>query len=48
MTGCGPFMHDDPVDRPLDVFHGRTTLHFGNGRESYLLLPIVPKANARR
>ena len=42
MTGCGPFMHDDPIDRPSDVFGGRTTLHFGGGREPYLLLPIIP------
>jgi predicted acyl esterase len=41
MTGCGPFMHDDPVDRPPDLFGGRTTLHFGGGREPYLLLPII-------
>src|SRR6266446_4534800 len=42
MTGCGPFMHDDPIDRPPDVFGGRTILHFGGGREPYLLLPIIP------
>jgi uncharacterized protein len=42
MTGCGPFLHDDPIDRPPDVFGGRTTLHFGGGRESHLLLPIIP------
>jgi uncharacterized protein len=42
MTGCGPFMHDDPIDRPTEVFGGRTTLHFGGGREPHLLLPIVP------
>jgi predicted acyl esterase len=42
MTGCGPFMHDDPLDRPPEVFGGRTTLHFGAGREPYLLLPVIP------
>jgi len=42
MTGCGPFMHDDPIDRPPDVFGGRTILHFGGGREPHLLLPIIP------
>jgi uncharacterized protein len=42
MTGCGPFMHDDHIDRPPDVFGGRTTLHFARGRELYLLLPIIP------
>ena len=41
-TGCGPFLHDDANDRPPDIFGGRTTIHAGPGRESYLLLPIVP------
>jgi uncharacterized protein len=42
LTGCGPFLHDDPVDRPPDVFAGQTTLHFGASRSPYLLLPIIP------
>jgi predicted acyl esterase len=46
MTGCGPFMHDDPIDRPADIFGGRTTLHFGPGRDAYLLLPIIPPKSA--
>jgi len=41
-TGCGPFLHDDPRDRPAAVFGGTTTLHFGKGRENYLLLPVIP------
>ncbi len=41
-TGCGPFLHDDPQDRPPAIFGGRTTLHFGAGRESFVLLPVVP------
>jgi hypothetical protein len=48
MTGCGPFVHDDPADRPPDVFGGRTSLHFGGGREPYLLLPIIPAKETRR
>jgi predicted acyl esterase len=50
LTGCGPFLHDDPRDRPPAIFGGTTTLHFGAGRQPYLLLPIVPpkKAAARR
>jgi predicted acyl esterase len=43
LKGCGPFLHDDPVDRPRDVFGGQTTLHFGGDRQAYLLLPVVPK-----
>ena len=41
-TGCGPFLHDDPVDRPPEIFGGQTTVHAGPGTESYLLLPFVP------
>jgi uncharacterized protein len=48
--GCGPFLHDDPRDRPADVFGGVTGLHFGAGRQPYLSLPLIPpkKAAARR
>lgn len=40
MKGCGPFLHDDPQDRPTDVFGGTTTLHTGPEHGAYLLLPI--------
>ncbi|MGE5096646.1 MAG: CocE/NonD family hydrolase [Betaproteobacteria bacterium] len=43
LLGCGPFLHDDPRDRPHDVFAGRTTLHFGAGRDAYVLLPVIPE-----
>jgi predicted acyl esterase len=42
LKGCGPFLHDDPRDRPPAVFNGTTTLHFAGGKMPYLLLPIVP------
>ncbi|HXZ22500.1 MAG TPA: CocE/NonD family hydrolase [Pseudolabrys sp.] len=42
LKGCGPFLHDDPRDRPPAVFNGTTSLHFGRGKLSYLLLPIIP------
>jgi len=42
LRGCGPFLHDDPRDRPAAVFGGRTTLHSGPGRESYVLVPVIP------
>ena len=42
LRGCGPFLHDDPRDRPADVFAGKTTLHVAPDRASYLLLPIIP------
>ena len=45
--GCGPFLHDDPHDRPQDVFGGRTTLHLGPDRPAHLLLPIIPPKGSR-
>ncbi len=41
-TGCGPFLHDDPRDRPVAIYGGKTTIHLGSGRENFLLLPIIP------
>jgi len=41
LTGCGPFLHDDPRDRPPEIFAGVTSLHFGAQRP-FLLLPIIP------
>ena len=40
LRGSGPFLHDDPDDRPPEVFGGTVTVHGG----SYLLLPFVPEA----
>jgi uncharacterized protein len=40
--GTGGMTHDDPDDRPKEMFGGTVTLHAGGGRESYLLLPIIP------
>jgi hypothetical protein len=34
--------HNDASDRPRDVFAGTVTLHAGGGRESYLLVPVIP------
>jgi predicted acyl esterase len=42
-TGNGPFLHDDPRDRPVAIYGGKTTLHFGGGRENFVLLPIIPE-----
>jgi predicted acyl esterase len=42
LKGCGPFLHDDPRDRPMSIFNGTTTLHFRAGAMPYLLLPIIP------
>jgi predicted acyl esterase len=43
LTGCGPFLHDDPQDRPPEIFGGTTTLHFGRAMPNYVLLPIIPE-----
>ncbi|OFV97726.1 MAG: peptidase S15 [Acidobacteria bacterium RIFCSPLOWO2_02_FULL_61_28] len=42
MRGCGPFLHDDPRDRPPAIFGGTTTLHAGPGRHPSVLLPVIP------
>jgi predicted acyl esterase len=42
MRGCGPFVHDDPQDRPPEVFEGKVTLHFGPQRAANVLLPVIP------
>ncbi|HZC14627.1 MAG TPA: CocE/NonD family hydrolase [Thermoleophilaceae bacterium] len=39
LRGSGPFLHDDPDDRPPKVFGGTVTVHAG----SYVLLPFVPE-----
>ena len=41
MKGCGPFTHEDPTDRPPEVFGGKVTLHFD--KTPYLLLPLIPE-----
>jgi uncharacterized protein len=43
LLGCGPFLHNDPRDRPQSVFGGKVTLHMGPQYPSYILLPIIPK-----
>lgn len=40
--GTGGITHVDPDDRPEDIFGGTVSLHTGGGRDSYLLIPIVP------
>jgi len=41
-TGCGLFKHDDPVDRPAEIFGGTVKLHTGANRQAYIMLPIIP------
>jgi len=42
LTGCGPFLHNDPFDRSENL-ESITTLHFSPEKPSYLLLPIIPE-----
>lgn len=41
-TGCGPFLHNDPQDRPAEVYGGTTTLVTSPDRQNFVLLPIIP------
>ena len=42
LKGCGPFLHDDPRDRPPAIFDNEVTLQAGGDREAYVLLPVIP------
>ena len=42
LRGCGPFLHNDPRDRPAEVFDNQVTLHFGPHMDNYVLLPVIP------
>jgi predicted acyl esterase len=42
LLGCGPFLHNEPRDRPPAVFSGTTTLHCGPQHPAFILLPVIP------
>lgn len=48
MKGCGPFIHDDPDDRPPEIFGGKVTVHGGGDSAAYVLLPIIPKGDTNQ
>ena len=49
LTGCGPFLHDDPRDRPEKIFDGTVTLHTSAARGAYIMLPVIPaKGKAKK
>jgi len=48
LRGCGPFLHDDPRDRPVAIFGGRTTIHASGEQPSSILVPIVPAKSGER
>jgi predicted acyl esterase len=43
MTGCGPFTHTDPKDRPAKIFDGEVTIYSGDDRASFVQVPMIPK-----
>jgi hypothetical protein len=44
MAGVGPFVHQDPVDRPAAMFAAPVSLHFDPEHRPYLLLPIIERS----
>jgi hypothetical protein len=43
--GTGGMTHEDPDDRPTEVFGGKVTLHVGPDHPSRLLVPVIPAKN---
>ncbi|KAH8594822.1 X-Pro dipeptidyl-peptidase protein-like protein [Bisporella sp. PMI_857] len=41
--GCGIFTHNNEKDRSKAKFSGLNNIHFGDGKENYVTLPIVPR-----
>ena len=42
LRGCGPFLHDDPHNRPPETYGGTTSIHFSQGMAPTLLVPVIP------
>ncbi|KAM3155235.1 hypothetical protein ABEW05_004240 [Botrytis cinerea] len=40
--GSGIFAHGNEKDRSVDRFAGKNNIHFGDGQENFVTLPIVP------
>ena len=47
-TGVGPFQHNDPRDRPAEIFGGNVSLYTGPNRQAYVLLPVIPEKRDRK
>ncbi|MBT5943429.1 MAG: CocE/NonD family hydrolase [Rhodospirillaceae bacterium] len=47
-TGCAIFRHDDPRDRPAEIFGGDVTLHTGPKEQAHVMLPIIPAKRGGR
>jgi predicted acyl esterase len=44
LSGCGPFLHDNPHDRPAEIFGGDVIIHTGSEQPSSILLPVIPQS----
>jgi predicted acyl esterase len=42
MRGAGPFLHNDPTDRPPHIFDNQVTVHSGPAFPSHVLVPVIP------
>jgi uncharacterized protein len=42
LRGNGPMIHDDPRDRPKEIFGGKTTIHIDPQNPPYVLVPVIP------
>ncbi len=42
LRGVGPFIHNDLRNRAAKTFDGTTRLHFAEGQQPWLMLPIIP------
>jgi predicted acyl esterase len=42
LSGVGPFVHNNPQDRPPEIFGATVTLHFDPAQPNYILLPVIP------
>lgn len=45
--GLGALIHDDPFDRPAEVFDHNVTLHIDVDNPTYLQIPIIPKRDEK-
>ncbi|KAK3325683.1 X-Pro dipeptidyl-peptidase C-terminal non-catalytic domain-containing protein [Apodospora peruviana] len=43
--GSGIFQHNSERDRPTSVFGGLNHVHFGEGLDNYVTLPVIPPLN---
>ncbi|HEX4443881.1 MAG TPA: CocE/NonD family hydrolase [Galbitalea sp.] len=46
--GSSVYQHNEPTDRPVETFGGRTTVYTGGGHDSVLVVPVVPNQSSSR